>query len=340
MTPAEIIYQRRIAVLDHAQKTGNVAEACRVFGISRTRHYEWKNVADRYGLEDMVPKARRPPQMPEGDPHPRRRGPLDPGRAPTDDRLSHKSANGQTVVSTNLRAQTWNSRGHDFIAGTRCSQLRRSPRRGRGGLRHAFWPRTASINVCKFKGSRPRDLGWKRHEPAIRDHRSHQLWAAVLHRRIPRNCWRHWGGSQAGQAASLSIKGRRRPRLRAPGPGAAPTRSLLESYRLLCPRNSYGIQRAPLRDPLLEHHLAGKLLFGAPRAGGDECRFNDRHANPPGGDSICDGFSWSSILMNLGIRKRSTCLSTPARGAAMQHFRASPSGAMLDRWAATRVLTK
>ena len=57
MTPAEIIYQRRIAVLDHAQRTGNVSEACRVFSVSRTRYYEWKNVADRYGLEALVPRA-------------------------------------------------------------------------------------------------------------------------------------------------------------------------------------------------------------------------------------------------------------------------------------------
>jgi transposase InsO family protein len=68
VTPAEIIYQRRIAVLDHAQRTGNVTEACRVFGISRTRYYEWKNVADRYGLEALMPRARRKPQMPEATP--------------------------------------------------------------------------------------------------------------------------------------------------------------------------------------------------------------------------------------------------------------------------------
>jgi hypothetical protein len=40
VTRAEIIYQRRIAVLDYAVRVGNVAEACRVFGISRTRYYE------------------------------------------------------------------------------------------------------------------------------------------------------------------------------------------------------------------------------------------------------------------------------------------------------------
>ena len=68
VTPAEIIYQRRIAVLDHAQRTGNVAEACRVFGISRKTYYLWKEVADRYGLEALVPKARRSPQMPEATP--------------------------------------------------------------------------------------------------------------------------------------------------------------------------------------------------------------------------------------------------------------------------------
>src|SRR5664279_1052679 len=68
VTPAEIIYQRRIAVLDHAARTGNVAETCRIFGISRTRYYQWKNVADRYGLDALVPKGRRMPQMPEATP--------------------------------------------------------------------------------------------------------------------------------------------------------------------------------------------------------------------------------------------------------------------------------
>ncbi len=68
MTPAEIIYQRRVALLALAKETGNVAEACRSFGVSRTRYYEWKNVADRYGLEALVPKARRSPQMPEATP--------------------------------------------------------------------------------------------------------------------------------------------------------------------------------------------------------------------------------------------------------------------------------
>src|SRR5256714_13588692 len=42
VTPNEIIYQRRLRVLEHAQASGNVSETCRVFGISRTRFYEWR----------------------------------------------------------------------------------------------------------------------------------------------------------------------------------------------------------------------------------------------------------------------------------------------------------
>ena len=68
MTPAEIIYQRRVRVLEHAQRTRNVTATCRLFGISRTRYYEWKNRADLYGLEALMPKDRRPPQMPEATP--------------------------------------------------------------------------------------------------------------------------------------------------------------------------------------------------------------------------------------------------------------------------------
>jgi transposase len=68
VTHAEIIYQRRIAVLADAQRSGNVAETCRRFGISRTRYYEWRKRAERYGLEALMPKERRTPQMPGATP--------------------------------------------------------------------------------------------------------------------------------------------------------------------------------------------------------------------------------------------------------------------------------
>jgi Helix-turn-helix domain len=68
LTPAEIIYHRRLAVLDHAARSGNITETCRTFGVSRTRFYEWKNRADRYGLDALMPKARRVPQLPNATP--------------------------------------------------------------------------------------------------------------------------------------------------------------------------------------------------------------------------------------------------------------------------------
>jgi transposase InsO family protein len=68
VTPAEIIYHRRLTVLDHAARSGNISETCRTFGVSRTRYYEWKNTADRYGLASLMPKARRTPQLPNATP--------------------------------------------------------------------------------------------------------------------------------------------------------------------------------------------------------------------------------------------------------------------------------
>lgn len=68
MTPTEIIYRRRLRALDHAKQCGNVAETCRVFGISRKTFYEWRSLAERYGVEALVPKQRRRPQLPNATP--------------------------------------------------------------------------------------------------------------------------------------------------------------------------------------------------------------------------------------------------------------------------------
>src|SRR5262249_41182125 len=67
-TRDEIIYQRRVRVLEHAVEIRNVAAACRVFGISRKTFYEWRNVAERYGLEALMPKGRRRPQLANATP--------------------------------------------------------------------------------------------------------------------------------------------------------------------------------------------------------------------------------------------------------------------------------
>ena len=67
VTPAEIIYHRRVRVLDHAGRT-SVTEACRTFGISRTTYYRWAGRAQRYGLAALLPKGRRPPVLPTATP--------------------------------------------------------------------------------------------------------------------------------------------------------------------------------------------------------------------------------------------------------------------------------
>jgi transposase InsO family protein len=67
VTPAEIIYHRRVQILDRAGQT-SVTEACRTFGVSRTTYYRWAGRAQRYGLAALLPKGRRPPVMPTATP--------------------------------------------------------------------------------------------------------------------------------------------------------------------------------------------------------------------------------------------------------------------------------
>jgi len=68
VTPEQIIYQRRVRVLALAEQLGNVAEACRLVGVSRTSFYKWRAHAAAYGLEALMPKARWRPQEPNATP--------------------------------------------------------------------------------------------------------------------------------------------------------------------------------------------------------------------------------------------------------------------------------
>ena len=64
MTHEDIVYDRRVRLIEHAAKIGNVAEACRVFGVSRNTYYEWIKRAEQYGLSALLPKERRKPHQP------------------------------------------------------------------------------------------------------------------------------------------------------------------------------------------------------------------------------------------------------------------------------------
>ena len=64
MTHEDIVYDRRVRVLNYAAQINNVAEACRTFGVSRNTYYEWVKRAERYGLSALLPKERRKPHQP------------------------------------------------------------------------------------------------------------------------------------------------------------------------------------------------------------------------------------------------------------------------------------
>ena len=64
MTHEDIVYDRRVRLIEHAAKIGNVSEACRVFGVSRKTYYEWVNKAEQYGLSALLPRERRKPHQP------------------------------------------------------------------------------------------------------------------------------------------------------------------------------------------------------------------------------------------------------------------------------------
>src|SRR3989442_10381867 len=56
VTPAEIIYHRRVRVLEHAKQTANVAATCPTFGGSRKRFFEGRDWAQRYRPQALMPK--------------------------------------------------------------------------------------------------------------------------------------------------------------------------------------------------------------------------------------------------------------------------------------------
>lgn len=64
MTHEDIVYDRRVRLITYAAEIGNVAEACRVFGISRKTYYEWLDRDEQSGLSELLPRERRRPHQP------------------------------------------------------------------------------------------------------------------------------------------------------------------------------------------------------------------------------------------------------------------------------------
>ena len=69
MTQAERDVRRKLAVLAHAETSGNVSKTCRYFGISRETFYCWKRQFAQGGREALINrkpgcKGRHPNQLP------------------------------------------------------------------------------------------------------------------------------------------------------------------------------------------------------------------------------------------------------------------------------------
>jgi len=54
MTKAERDIKRKLRVLQHVEKHGNVAKACRYFGIARQTYYDWKSRYEELGNEGLI----------------------------------------------------------------------------------------------------------------------------------------------------------------------------------------------------------------------------------------------------------------------------------------------
>jgi len=59
MTLADSVHQFRLHAMCRAAEIGNVSQACRELGISRTRFYRWKRRFERYGPDGLRPRPRR-----------------------------------------------------------------------------------------------------------------------------------------------------------------------------------------------------------------------------------------------------------------------------------------
>ncbi len=54
MTKEDRDIHRKLKVLRHAEKIGDVARTCRYFGVGRSSFYRWKAAYDQYGEAGLV----------------------------------------------------------------------------------------------------------------------------------------------------------------------------------------------------------------------------------------------------------------------------------------------
>ena len=64
MSHDDVLFGYRLRLFTLAEELGNVSEACRQMGVSRSTYYAWKPKLERYGLDGLRVRERRRPRMP------------------------------------------------------------------------------------------------------------------------------------------------------------------------------------------------------------------------------------------------------------------------------------
>jgi hypothetical protein len=64
MTHDDVLFGYRLRLFTLAEEVGNVSEACRQMGLSRSTYCAWKPKLERYGLDGLRVRERRRPRMP------------------------------------------------------------------------------------------------------------------------------------------------------------------------------------------------------------------------------------------------------------------------------------
>jgi transposase InsO family protein len=64
VTHDDVLFGYRLRLFTLAEELGNVSEACRRMGVSRSTYYAWKPKLERYGLDGLRVRERRRPRRP------------------------------------------------------------------------------------------------------------------------------------------------------------------------------------------------------------------------------------------------------------------------------------
>ena len=63
MTHDAVLHRFRLRLFALADELGNVRAACRMLGVHPSTYHRWRRPVQRWGLDALRPRARRPPQM-------------------------------------------------------------------------------------------------------------------------------------------------------------------------------------------------------------------------------------------------------------------------------------